>query len=182
MCDTMVVTREMIKEGVAMFGKNSDREPNEAQFIAYYPAADNPPGASLHCTYIDIFQVEHTHAVLLSKPFWIWGAEIGANEYGLAIGNEAIFSKVPASKEKALLGMDLLRLGLERAKTAHQAVEVITSLLEQFGQGGPSGYTHPLFYHNSFLIVDPNEAWILETVDRHWAAKQVKGVSAYQIA
>jgi secernin len=178
MCDTMVVTGEMASDGVTIFGKNSDREPNEAQYIALYPAANYPPEASLHCTYIDVPQVEHTHAVLLSKPFWIWGAEMGANEHGLVIGNEALFSKVPVPKEKALLGMDLLRLGLERATTAQQAVEVITSLLEQFGQGGPAGYTHPLYYHNSFLMADPKEAWILETIERHWAARQVRGASS----
>jgi dipeptidase len=85
---------------------------------------------------------------------------------------------VPAQKEEALLGMDLLRLGLERAATARQAVEVITSLLEQYGQGGQSGFLHPTYYHNSFLITDPQEAWVLETVERRWAARQVRGAAS----
>jgi dipeptidase len=174
----MVATREMTADSVTVFGKNSDREPNEAQYLDYLPAADCPPGSSLHCTYIDIPQVEHTYNVLLSKPFWMWGAEIGANEHGLVIGNEAVFSKVPAPKEPALIGMDLLRLGLERAATASQAVEIITSLLERFGQGGNCGFVHPTYYHNSFLIVDPRQAWVLETVERRWAARQVKGAAS----
>jgi dipeptidase len=174
----MVATREMTADGVTVFGKNSDREPNEAQYIAWFPAEDHPAGARLHCTYMDIPQVEHTNAVLLSKPFWMWGAEIGANEHGLVIGNEAIFAKGPAPKEKALLGMDLLRLALERASTARQAVEVITTLLERHGQGGHSGYIHPTYYHNSFLIADPQDAWVLETVERRWAARQVKGAAS----
>lgn len=178
MCDTMVVTREMAADGVTVFGKNSDREPNEAQWIVQYPAADHAPGERIKCTYIEIPQVEHTHSVLLSKPFWMWGAEIGANEHGLVIGNEAVFSKVPPPRENALTGMDLLRLGLERAATASQALEVMTGLLEQFGQGGNCGFMHPTYYHNSFLIVDAGEAWVLETVERRWVARQVRGAAS----
>jgi dipeptidase len=128
------------------------------------------------CTYIEIPQVRRTHAVLLAKPFWIWGAEMGANEHGLAIGNEAVFSKIPAQKREALLGMDLLRLALERAATARQGVEVITALLEAHGQGGDASFAHSMAYHNSYLLADPAEAWVLETVDRHWAAKRVEGI------
>lgn len=178
MCDTVVVTPQASADGVMLFGKNSDRDANEAQYLEYAPARTHAVGATLKCTYIEIPQVERTHAVLLSRPFWIWGAEIGANEHGLTIGNEAIFSKVPAQKKPALLGMDLLRLALERADTARQAVDVITSLLGQYGQGGGCSFFHPMYYHNSFLIADPREAWVLETVDRHWAARQVQGIYA----
>lgn len=68
------------------------------------------------------------------------------------------------------------RLGLERADTAEGAVDVITELLEKYGQGGScmedeSGFT----YHNSFLISDRMEAWLLETSGRYWVAERVKG-------
>jgi secernin len=59
--------------------------------------------------------------VLLAKPFWIWGAEMGANEHGIAIGNEAVFTKIPYDKQPGLIGMDSLRLALERAHTARRA-------------------------------------------------------------
>ncbi|MBN2178246.1 MAG: C69 family dipeptidase [Deltaproteobacteria bacterium] len=101
---------------------------------------------------------------------------MGVNEKGLAIGNEAVFTKDPYEKGKALTGMDLLRLGLERASHAREAVEVIASLLAEYGQGGNCGFQHKFFYHNSFLMADPDEAWVLETSDRHWAAKKVDGV------
>lgn len=176
MCDTIVATPEVTQDGVMLFAKNSDREPNEAQYLQQVPAISHPPGSQVQCTYISIPQVEHTSAVLLSRPFWMWGAEMGVNEHGLAIGNEAIFSKLPADKEKKLIGMDLLRLGLERARNAQEAIRVITQLLEQYGQGGNCGFQHALYYHNSFLLADPKEAWVLETVGEHWAAKQVRGV------
>ncbi len=176
MCDTLIATPDVTADGVMLFGKNSDRDPNEAQMIKYFPAADHAVGETLQCTYITIPQVPHTHGVLLSKPFWIWGAEMGINDQNVAIGNEAIFSKVPASKKQALLGMDLLRLALERASTAEEAVKVITELLVAHGQGGNCGFQNKSFYHNSFLIADPLDAWVLETVGNHWAAKKVKGV------
>ena len=176
MCDILIATRPATSNQIAIFAKNSDRPPNEGQLIDYLPAARHAKNTRLRCTYIEIPQVEKTHAVLLSRPFWMWGAEMGVNEHGLAIGNEATFSKVPACKEPALLGMDLLRAALERAVTPSQAVQVITELLEQFGQGGDCTNGHGFYYHNSFVIANADEAWVLETVDRQWAAHQVRDV------
>ena len=52
-------------------------------------------------------------------------------------------------------------------------MEVITDLLEQFGQGGPCSDIVPEHvYHNSFLIADANEAWILETARTFWVAQR----------
>jgi len=175
-CDTLVATGQATQDGVTLFAKNSDREPNEAHVVVSLPAADYPPNSLVRCTYIEVPQVRHTFAVLLAKPFWIWGAEMGVNEHGLAIGNEAVFTKIAYQKKGGLTGMDLLRLGLERARTALEAVNVITDLLERFGQGGNCGFQHKFYYHNSFLMADPKEAWVLETAGPHWAAKKVEGV------
>ena len=176
MCDTFVAMRESTRDGSILFGKNSDREPNEAHEVIMLPAADYPAGDSLKCTYISIPQVRHTHAVLLCKPFWIWGAEMGANEHGVVIGNEAVFTRVPQEKQAALIGMDLLRLGLERGASAEEALHIVTGLLEQYGQAGNCGFTHPFTYHNSFIITDRREAWVLETAGKQWAAERVRGV------
>ncbi|MCB0901884.1 MAG: C69 family dipeptidase [Candidatus Nanopelagicales bacterium] len=172
MCDTFVSLPDATTDGSVILGKNSDREPNEAHEIVMLPASD-PESTTLRATYIDIPQVGHTHAVLLSKPYWIWGAEMGVNEHGVAIGNEAVFTKAKREKQPGLLGMDLLRLGLERAVTADEAIDVITNLLEAHGQGGQAGHTHKLVYDNSFIVSDRSEAWILETVGREWAAERV---------
>jgi dipeptidase len=53
---------------------------------------------------------------------------------------------------------------------------VITGLLSTYGQGGNCGFQHKLYYHNSFIIADPQTAWVLETAGPQWAARQVKGV------
>lgn len=147
--------------------KNSDRPEGEKEKIARYAAATHDPGAMLQCTYISIPQTINTHSVLLSQIEWMWGCENGANEHGGVIGNEA------EENEKLLLGLDLVRLGLERGETSREALDAITALLEEFGQGGPCAQEDPTFtYHNSFLIADYNESWILETAGRPWVAQR----------
>lgn len=65
----------------------------------------------LQCTYIMVEQVEATQAVILSKPAWMWGAEMGANASGVVIGNEAVWTRMndPSDCDEKLLGMDLVR-------------------------------------------------------------------------
>lgn len=173
MCDTLVALDGACVAGGVLFAKNSDRERNEAQGLEMIPATEHPAGARLKATYIAIPQARATHAVLISRPFWMWGAEMGANEHGVVIGNEAMHARTPAQRKRALIGMDLLRLGLERAASAAEAVEVITRLLETHGQGGDCGHLGRFYYQNGFIIADRREAYVLETVGRDWALERV---------
>ncbi len=162
-------------DGVVL-AKNSDRDANEAQILEWHGAADHPAGATVRATWIEVPQVAHTHALAISRPWWMWGAEMGANEHGVVIGNEAVFTKEPTKGERGLLGMDLLRLALERAVSADEAVQVVVELLERHGQVGPCSHEHPRFtYHNSFLVADRDGAVVLETAGRHWATERVTG-------
>ena len=104
MCDTIVALPSATKDGRMLFAKNSDRSPNEPHVVVRYPAKDydldkNP---NVKLTYITIPQVQHTYEVVLMKPSWIWGAEMGFNEYGLNIGNEAVFTKEKKGKTALL--------------------------------------------------------------------------------
>ena len=175
MCDTFLALAPVTDDGAVIFGKNSDREPNEAQILEYRPAHFFSEPQTVQCTYRAIPQVKETYAALLCRPFWMWGAEMGANEKGVVIGNEAVFTRMPVDKSGGLTGMDLLRLALERSATAAQALETITGLLSDHGQGGICGYEDKRFaYHNSFTIADPREGWVLETAGPLWAAVKVK--------
>ena len=181
MCDTLV----SLTDGGLLFAKNSDRDPNEEQRLVWLSAADHEPGSQVATTWGEVTQVVHTHACLISQPWWMWGAEIGTNEFGVTIGNEAVFTRRTGNATKhesagqpndALTGMDLLRLALERSTTAHEAVGVIVELLERHGQGGPCSHEHPRFsYDNSFLIADRLGAWVLETAGSNSATEEVRG-------
>ncbi len=178
MCDTFVAVPGATADGSVVFGKNSDREPNEAHELRQLPAADCTIGDPLRCTHIAIPQVARTHGVLLAKPYWIWGAEMGVNDQGVVIGNEALFNKGTGESEPGLIGMDLLRLGLERAGSAAEAIAVISDLLAIHGQSGQAGHTHDFQYDNSFIAADHTEAWVLETVGRDWVARRVADVAS----
>lgn len=169
MCDTVVV----VHDDRVFFAKNSDRDANEAQLLEWHPAAAHPAGTQLRCTHVTMPQVARTHAVLLSRPFWMWGAEMGTNEHGLTIGNEAVFATGGAAAT-GLTGMDLLRLALERARTVDEAIEVIVTLLERHGQGGRCGFEDPSFrYDSSFLLAEASGAAVLETAGGAWAVERV---------
>ena len=172
MCDTFVSLGSASKDNSVIFGKNSDRLSNEAQLISYVPKHKYSKGEEVQCTYISIPQVSETAAILISQPYWMFGCEMGCNEYAVAIGNEAIATKEPLN-ETGLLGMDLLRLGLERGKTAKDALKIIIDLLEKYGQGGAHN-KKGLNYHNSFIIADTTEAYVLETAGEWWIVEIVK--------
>jgi len=171
-CDTLVALPPATADGSVLFAKNSDRPAGEGQSIRTYSAAEHAQDTILSCTYLDIPQALRTHAVILSQIDWMWGAEMGANDQGVVIGNEAVWSRVQPGPP-ALLGMDLVRLGLERGDNAGHALDVIVELLEKHGQGGACAENDPSFtYDNSFLIVDASEAWVLETAGRFWVAER----------
>ena len=184
-CDTWVALPDSTKSGFTIFGKNSDRPLFDCQPLMFYPRKTWPVGSILNLGRLTVLQVEETYATMGSSPYWCWGYEEGINEYSVVIGNEGIWTKVFTEEIAAYIegkeqkfgptGMDLIRLGLERGKTAREALEVIADLTEkygQFGSGTPTGTVIEGGYHNSYILTDPDEAWVLETAGNHWVAKR----------
>ena len=160
-----------------VFAKNSDRPPGEPQ-VAWPFGRRASAGCTLRTQYLSIGDTG-AHATLLSCPTWLWGAEHGVNEHGVAIGNERVATTHDAAAAPpALIGMDLVRLGLERARTAADAVDVMTALLEACGQGGVADAIHGEAYDSSFLVADPNEAFVVETAGRDYAVAPFAGGTA----
>ncbi|MCL6104841.1 MAG: C69 family dipeptidase [Actinobacteria bacterium] len=197
MCDTIC----RITAKGTFFAKASDRPVGEPQVIGIYPgrnirspadesmsplvghALNNEvilsPGddVSSHATistqYLTI-EDANAYPCLFTRPTWLWGAEHGINAHKVAIGNEKVYTvDDPYQAAPALIGMDLVRLGLERSVSALQAVNEITALIERYGQGGVADKNANEPYWSSFLIADPNEAWVLETSSVTWAAKRI---------
>jgi secernin len=165
MCDTFAA----IGAAGLVFAKNSDRPPAEPQVVRAFPA--RAAGPSLRTQYLEISDVD-AYAFVGSQPTWLWGVEHGVNEHGVAIGNEKLYTTGrPQDRERALLGMDIVRLGLERARSADEALSVIAALVEAHGQGGSGERDTDDPYDSSFLIADARGGWIVETCDRTWAAR-----------
>ena len=135
-------------------------------------------GGVLHTQYLELPDAG-AHATLLSRPAWLWGVEHGINEHRVAIGNEKVWTIDDAKQAPpALLGMDLVRLALERSRTADDALDQLTELLVAHGQGGSGEEEHDEPYFSSFLIADPDGGWIVETSARTWGAKPVAAGAA----
>jgi dipeptidase len=149
-CTNLIVTPGASADGSAFLVYTND---GEWLFnLSNKPAADHSPGDSLsfhsgrNGITGKIHQIPHTYAVI--------GFQM--NEHQLAVGETTFTGRLELwNKSKYLEYWHLMSLALERAGTAREAVEVITSLVEQYGYGSEG---------ESFSLVDPNEAWLLEMV------------------
>ncbi|HWQ15857.1 MAG TPA: C69 family dipeptidase [Roseiflexaceae bacterium] len=191
MCDTWVALGDVTASGHVILAKNSDRPIFDCQPLVFQPRTNWPAGSALALEYVTIPQAETTYATLGSSPYWCWGYEEGINEHRVAIGNEAIYTRTFRASAAAyrageappfgLLGMDLVRLGLERARSAAEAVAVMGELVERYGQFGSAvpGKGHAEGgYDNSFIVADPSEAWVFEALGVRWVARRVTRGSA----
>jgi secernin len=176
-CD-LLVALPVATGGSTLFAKNSDRPPDERQVLEWLaPRFDD---GTTRATHIELpAHPDATLGVLGSRPAWGWGLEHGVNEAGVAAGNATIYTTLdPRPAPDALTGMDLVRLALERAATARDAVAVIQHLLATVGQGGSGheGARRP--YWSSFLVADPREAFVVETSGNELAVEEVTATRA----
>lgn len=174
MCDSFAALPPATRDKTTIFAKSADCQINEAHALVHLPRRSHIPGEALRATHRVIPQAAETYEAIISKSFWTWGAEIGVNEYGVSIGNEAVFTTLQKGETaEGLMVIDMLRIGLERGRSAREAVDAIVDVLVNFGQGGNCELTGNSHFDGSYLIVDPNEAWVLETAGREWAARKL---------
>jgi secernin len=169
MCDTLYSANDA--GGSAFFGKNSDRVPSEPQTLCIVP--DRPTSDTLVVGSTSFAARDKGFAFCLSKPSWMAGGEMGVNAKGVAIGNEAVFSRIKPARH-GVLGMDILRGALAASVTAKEAVDFVVGFVETHDQGGNGAYKGSLYYNNSFIVADPAEAYILETAGHRWAWRRVE--------
>jgi len=177
MCDVLCAL-PAATGGPTLFAKNSDRPPTERQALEWLPPRLDAAG--VQATHVAVApHPTTTLGVLGSRPVWGWGLEHGVNVAGVAAGNATIYTTLdPRTAADGLTGMDLVRLALERAETADEAVAVIRQLLRDVGQGGTGHDGEHRPYWSSFLIADPSAAFVVETSGNESEVEAVDRVRA----
>ncbi len=157
MCDTLAL---LGGEKGLIFAKNSDRHPGESQIVEYNKAGKHSRITKM--TYTEAETSGEAAGTVISRPSWMWGAEMGFNEYGVVAGNEAVFTKRRFHRS-GMTGMDLLRLGLEESRTSREMVDVMARYVENYGIDGSNGQYKEEYYDDLYLVADKNEIYVLGT-------------------
>ncbi|MBT4609716.1 MAG: secernin-3, partial [Gemmatimonadetes bacterium] len=172
-CDTMVALPPATTQRQTLFAKNSDRPWDECQPLELHERRHHESGTLTQCQFVTLPEVEVTWRHVGSRPWWCWGYEHGFNEHQVVIGNEGLASKFDAAPEARLIGMEILRLGLERGRTAREAVDWMTRLISEYGQGKFDNDAGVRTYDNGYIVADPGEAFVIETAGHEWAVQHV---------
>jgi hypothetical protein len=171
-CDSLCV----IGPTGTLFAKNSDRPVDEVQLIEGLGPRDG--GGMIDTQYLSIAD-PGARSMVGCRPDWLWGMEMGVNDAGVAIGNEKLLTAHDGDAQTpGLIGMDLVRLCLERAPDADSALDVLAELLANHDQGGVADRSRHVGYFSSFLIADGAGGWVVETCGRSWWAAPVTGGAA----
>jgi dipeptidase len=148
-CTNLLVTKGASDDGSVMITYTCDGEFHP--ILEYYPASDHAPNDSLEITDWSgkvrgkVKQVPHTYAVVGLM-----------NEYQLTIGETTFDGREELRNPDGLLHYwDMMQLALERAKTAREAIQVMTDLVDEYGYRSTG---------ETFSIADPKEAWIMEMI------------------
>lgn len=150
-CTNLIVTKGASADGSVIITYTVDGEFHP--ILGLIPAADHADGEMYEIRGWDgtlrlkIPQVPHTYAVCGIM-----------NEHQLAIGETTFDGRLELEdKHEGIHYWPLMQITLQRARTAREAVKVMTGLVEQFGYASTG---------ETFSIADPNEAWILEMIGR----------------
>ena len=151
-------------------------EPGESITVGVSETADMPGKR------IKIPQVNHTHRYISVNYSYYKGVPApitngGLNEYGVAVRDiwstsRAELIEMTPKNQTGPNYSDLARLVLERAKTAREGVELIGSLISEYGESSYGG--------NSHLIADASEAWVVVQFSGGkglWAAERLDSKS-----
>ncbi len=99
---------------------------------------------------------------------------VGMNESGLTMSCNWMYSKEESLEKEGIRRYAIRQLVLERSSNAQEAVKLITSFINKYGQADWSGLT--------YVLADPKEGWIVETTTHNWVAKKLKDNEIIAIA
>ncbi len=164
-------------DGCTLFAHNNSRPADEGQSLLWLPARAYAVGESVRVGQLDLPQPRRSNALLGVRAADGWGCVHGVNEHGVAMGATPTHTRLRGDAP-GLTGAALVRLTLERAAAARQAVQTATDLISRHGQGPYTGCPAEDDHDNAFLIADGQEAYLLAACGSHWAVQQVAAVRA----
>jgi dipeptidase len=148
-CTNMLVSKGATVDGSVIITYTCDGRFHP--HLRHREAADHEPGTMLEIKDWSgtvrgvIPQVDHTYRVVGLM-----------NEHQLAISETTTTGRTELQNPSGLLHYwDLMQLALQRAKTAREAIEVMTTLVAEHGYRSTG---------ESFSIADPDEAWLMEMI------------------
>ena len=153
-CTNLIVSKGASSDHSVMITYAADSHTRYGA-INYYPAADHKPGDLCEVYHYEngkllgtIPEVPHTYSVVQFM-----------NEYQVAIGETTYgtLSSLYGQPDAILDYGSLMRIGLQRSKTAREMIKVMTELITQYGYASGG---------ESFSISDANEAWIMDLVGK----------------
>ena len=163
-CTSFLAHGKATKNGVTLIAKNRDLGADSFNAVELIPHRF-PTEKNYRAAYITIPQVKETYKFIGVKSVGRWGFGQGMNEFQVSIVDNDGASMDELAYLKGLHDNDYIRLALERAKTAREAVDVVARLTEKYGQAW-NGII--------FAIGDPNEVWVMEVAGYRWVAKRYK--------
>lgn len=153
-CTNFLISKGATVDGSTMITYAADSHTLYGE-LYYQPAKDYPAGSFRDIVEWDtgkflgrIPQVAHTYSVIGNM-----------NEFQVAIGETTFGGREVLFKQSGAI-MDygsLIYVALQRAKTAREAIEVMTDLVEKYGYASEG---------ESFSISDANEVWIMEMIGK----------------
>jgi hypothetical protein len=156
--DMVVALKDASANETTLFGLNHHAAIAERHSVQIIPGHFHEPGQLVPIANLALPQVRQTFTVVGLQTQGSWGFNYGVNEHRVAVGATAWQSRLkdcPACFE----GCDLVRLALERGRSALAAADVITDLVQR----------HGLKSDHIYLIADSSEAFVLEACGNYWA-------------
>lgn len=148
-CSNLIVSKKASVDGSVMVSYNAD-DYGMFGHLCHYPAGTHPKG-TMRQIYDWDSGVYHGEIEEAPVTYNVIG---NINEFQLSIGETTYGGREEMVDSTGILDYgSLIYVTLQRAKTAREAISVMTSLVEKYGYNSEG---------ETFSICDPNEAWIME--------------------
>ena len=152
-CTNFIVGKKASKDGSVFVSYSADSY-GMSGFVAHFPAAKHAPG-----TMREVYDWDSGAFLgLIPEVAETYNVVGNINEHQVAIAETTFGGRPELVDTTGIIDYgSLIYIALQRSKTAREAIEVMTTLTNQYG-----------YYSSgkSFSIADPNEAWILEMIGK----------------